>query len=67
MNNEVKVSKKQERSEAETTRTTGSAIGGAILGGSLFGLGGAVLGGIAGILLGESLNDAKKKEGGKNG
>jgi outer membrane lipoprotein SlyB len=57
----------QKRTEEENTRTTGAAIGGAILGASLGGPAGAIIGGIAGLIFGEVANDNNKNGGTKNG
>ena len=51
---------KNRRSEEANTRTTGAALGGAILGASIVGLPGAIIGGIVGVFLGESVNESKR-------
>ena len=55
------ISKK--RLEEENNRTLGATAGAAMLGASLAGPAGAVIGGFVGLLLGEWANDEKKKQG----
>lgn len=53
---------KKKRSEEENTRTTGSVVGGAILGASIGGVFGALVGGVVGAVLGESVNDSRRNQ-----
>lgn len=54
---------KPPRKDDENARTLGSTAGGAILGASLGGPFGALVGGFVGLVLGEYVNDEKRKGG----
>jgi hypothetical protein len=54
--------KEKSRTEEESNRCTGAAIGGAVLGGSLAGPVGVIVGGFLGWLLGDKVNESKRKE-----
>ncbi len=51
------------RTEEEKNRLAGAGLGGAVLGASLGGPWGALIGGFVGLILGEKANEEKRKGG----
>jgi len=51
------------RPEEESNRLAGAGMGGAILGASVAGPAGAIIGGLIGLIIGEKTNEEKRKGG----
>jgi len=51
----------------ETDRAIGAGVGGALLGGSLAGPPGAIIGGLIGLFLAATVNEDERKKKGKSG